>query len=89
MVALLGSDVVPVAFAGKTAANVTYGHRVLFGEAALAVKAPGDYEAVLLGRRLWWRMWRCGGNGFGRLWIMLAGRCRILDGVRTTDWWIS
>ncbi len=48
MVALLGSDVVPVEFAGKTAANVTYGHRVLFGDAAIAVKAPGDYEAELL-----------------------------------------
>ena len=48
MVALLGSDVVPVEFAGKTAANVTYGHRVLFGDAEIAVKAPGDYEAELL-----------------------------------------
>ena len=48
MVALLGSDVVPVAFAGKTAANVTYGHRVLFGDASIAVKAPADYEAELL-----------------------------------------
>ena len=48
MVALLGSDVVPVEFAGKTAANVTYGHRVLFGDVAIAVKAPGDYEAELL-----------------------------------------
>jgi glycyl-tRNA synthetase beta chain len=48
MVALLGSDVVPVEFAGKTAAGVTYGHRVLFGDAAIVVKAPGDYEAELL-----------------------------------------
>jgi glycyl-tRNA synthetase beta chain len=48
MVALLGGDVVPVEFAGKTAANVTYGHRVLFGDAALAVKARGDYESELL-----------------------------------------
>ena len=48
MVTLLGGDVVPVEFAGKTAANVTYGHRVLFGDASIAVKAPSDYEAELL-----------------------------------------
>ena len=48
MLALLGGDVVPVAFAGKTAANVTYGHRVLFGDASIAVKAPGGYESELL-----------------------------------------
>ena len=48
MLALLGGDVVPVAFAGKTAANVIYGHRVLFGDASIAVKAPGDYESELL-----------------------------------------
>ena len=34
MVALLGSDVVPVEFGGKTAGDVTYGHRVLHGDAA-------------------------------------------------------
>ncbi len=48
MVALLGDAVVPVEFAGKTAANVTYGHRVLFGDAEIVVKLPGAYEQALL-----------------------------------------
>jgi glycyl-tRNA synthetase beta chain len=48
MVALLGGDVVPVEFGGKTAGAVTYGHRVLFGEEPIALKAPAEYEAALL-----------------------------------------
>jgi glycyl-tRNA synthetase beta chain len=48
MVALLGGEIVPVEFGGKTAGAVTYGHRVLFGEEAIALKAPSDYEAALL-----------------------------------------
>ncbi|WP_263365107.1 glycine--tRNA ligase subunit beta [Edaphobacter bradus] len=48
MVALLGGEVVPVSFGGKTAGSVTYGHRVLFGEEAIALKVPGEYEAALL-----------------------------------------
>jgi glycyl-tRNA synthetase beta chain len=48
MVALLGHAVVPVEFAGKTAAKVTYGHRVLFGDEAISVAAPGAYEQALL-----------------------------------------
>ncbi len=48
MVALLGSEVVPVEFGGKAAGKVTYGHRVLFGEAAIALEAPEKYEEALL-----------------------------------------
>ncbi|HXC96642.1 MAG TPA: glycine--tRNA ligase subunit beta [Edaphobacter sp.] len=49
MVALLGARVVPVEFGGKTAGAVTCGHRVLFGDEPIALKAPGDYEDALLG----------------------------------------
>jgi glycyl-tRNA synthetase beta chain len=48
MVALLGSEVVPVSFGGYEAGGVTYGHRVLFGDAPIALKAPGEYEDALL-----------------------------------------
>jgi glycyl-tRNA synthetase beta chain len=48
MVAMLGTDAVPVEFGGYVADKVTYGHRVLFGEQEIALKAPGEYEAALL-----------------------------------------
>ena len=48
MVALLGGEAVPVEFGGYVAANVTYGHRVLFGDTAIALHAPGEYEGALL-----------------------------------------
>ena len=48
MVALLGSSVVPVSFGGYEAGSVTYGHRVLFGDEAIEVKAPSEYEDALL-----------------------------------------
>jgi glycyl-tRNA synthetase beta chain len=48
MVAMLGSEVVPVSFGGYEAGAVTYGHRVLFGEDAIALKRPGEYEDALL-----------------------------------------
>jgi glycyl-tRNA synthetase beta chain len=41
MVAMLGSDVVPVSFGGYEAGAVTYGHRVLFGDGAIALRGPG------------------------------------------------
>src|ERR1700679_1872265 len=37
MVALLGSEVLPVAFAGQTASNLTYGHRILHGPAPITI----------------------------------------------------
>ncbi|WP_353063495.1 glycine--tRNA ligase subunit beta [Tunturibacter psychrotolerans] len=49
MVAMLGSEPVPVEFGGYVAGKVTYGHRVLFGEQEILLKAPGDYEDTLLG----------------------------------------
>ncbi|HEU5341832.1 glycine--tRNA ligase subunit beta [Edaphobacter sp.] len=48
MIALLGSAVVPVSFGGYEAGVVTYGHRVLFGEQEIPLKAAGEYEAALL-----------------------------------------
>jgi len=57
---LLGDALVPVEFAGKTAGHVTYGHRVLAGDAAIEIDAPGSYAS----------MSRCGGRGFARRWTM-------------------
>src|SRR3984885_2162075 len=48
MVAMLGSETVPVEFGGYAADKVTYGHRVLFGDAPIELKAPGEYEDGLL-----------------------------------------
>ncbi len=48
MVALLGGETVPVEFGGYVAGSVTYGHRVLFGDKAIALTAPGEYEGALL-----------------------------------------
>src|SRR5260370_1195636 len=48
MVALLGSSIVPVSFGGYEAGAVTYGHRVLFGDAAIELKSPREYEDALL-----------------------------------------
>jgi glycyl-tRNA synthetase beta chain len=47
MVALLSEQVIPVEFAGITAANVTYGHRILHGDAPVAIPAPMEYAATL------------------------------------------
>ncbi len=48
MLALLGNETVPVAFGGYVAGSVTYGNRVLFGDAAIALNTPDDYESTLL-----------------------------------------
>ena len=47
MVALLDSAVVPVEFGGKVAGNVTYGHRVLHGDAPVTIDTPAEYVAKL------------------------------------------
>ncbi|WP_348268489.1 glycine--tRNA ligase subunit beta [Edaphobacter paludis] len=47
MVALLGAKTVPVNFGGYEAGAVTYGHRVLFGDEAIVLKSPGEYEQAL------------------------------------------
>jgi glycyl-tRNA synthetase beta chain len=46
MVALLDGVVVPVEFGGKVASNLTYGHRVLHGNAPVQV-TPADYASEL------------------------------------------
>ena len=57
MVALLDGEVVPVRFGGYEAGAVTYGHRVLFGDAPIALAAPGSMRM-----RCWVGLWlRCGG----------------------------
>jgi glycyl-tRNA synthetase beta chain len=48
MVALLGAEIVPVCFGGYEAGAVTYGHRVLFGDTAIALGSPSEYEDALL-----------------------------------------
>ncbi|HWZ52687.1 MAG TPA: glycine--tRNA ligase subunit beta [Granulicella sp.] len=48
LLALLGSDVVPVSFAGYDAGRLSYGHRVLAGAEPVEMASPGDYEAALL-----------------------------------------
>ena len=47
MVALLNDAIVPVEFAGYTAANVTYGHRVLAGADAITLTRPAGYAGTL------------------------------------------
>jgi glycyl-tRNA synthetase beta chain len=47
IVALLDSAIVPVEFGGKMASNVTYGHRVLHGEAPVTIAAPHEYASKL------------------------------------------
>ena len=49
MVCLLGENVVPVEFAGKTAGRATFGHRVLSTGEAFEVVAPSSYAAQLEG----------------------------------------
>jgi glycyl-tRNA synthetase beta chain len=47
LLALLGADVVPVAFGGYEAGRKTYGHRVLFGPDAIEIAEPGEYIGKL------------------------------------------
>ncbi len=49
MVCLLGEEVVPVAFAGKTAGRATYGHRVLSSGDPFEIVSPDSYLAQLEG----------------------------------------
>jgi len=48
MVALLGAEIVPLKFGGYEAGRETYGHRVLFGDAPIALGSPDEYEDALL-----------------------------------------
>jgi glycyl-tRNA synthetase beta chain len=47
MVALLDHAVLPVEFAGVRAANQTWGHRILHGDAPVTIDHPDDYVGVL------------------------------------------
>ena len=47
IVALLDRDVVPVEFAGVPAGNISYGHRVLHGDAPVAIAEPPAYVVAL------------------------------------------
>jgi glycyl-tRNA synthetase beta chain len=47
MVALLGEEIVPVEFGGRTASSQTYGHRILFGGEAIVVARPEEYPETL------------------------------------------
>jgi len=47
MLALLDSTVVPVEFGGQTAGNISYGHRVLHGDAPVVIATPTEYAAKL------------------------------------------
>jgi glycyl-tRNA synthetase beta chain len=44
---LLGEEVVPVTFAGKTAGRVTYGHRILHSDQPITIDSPTTYLAQL------------------------------------------
>jgi len=46
---LLGEEIVPVTFAGKTAGRATYGHRVLSTGDAFEIQTPDSYLAQLEG----------------------------------------
>jgi glycyl-tRNA synthetase beta chain len=47
LVALLDEQVLPVKFGGVTAANVTFGHRVLHGDAPVPIRTPENYVPAL------------------------------------------
>jgi len=47
LLALLDGETVPVEFAGITASNQSYGHRILHGEAPVPIANPASYVAAL------------------------------------------
>jgi glycyl-tRNA synthetase beta chain len=47
LLALLDDKVVPVEFAGITASNQSYGHRILHGDAPVTIANPAEYVASL------------------------------------------
>jgi len=47
LVAMLDDQIVPVEFAGIRAAKLTFGHRILHGEAPLTISEPSAYLAAL------------------------------------------
>ena len=49
LVCLLGEEVVPITFAGRTAGRATYGHRVLSNGEPFEIQTPSSYLAQLEG----------------------------------------
>jgi glycyl-tRNA synthetase beta chain len=49
LLALLDHAIVPIEFAGVSAANLTYGHRILNGNHAVTINHPADYLPALDG----------------------------------------
>ena len=49
LVCLLGEDIVPVPFAGRTAGRATYGHRILSSGEPFEIQTPSSYLAQLEG----------------------------------------
>jgi glycyl-tRNA synthetase beta chain len=47
LLCLLDESVVPLEFAGIRAANLSYGHRVLYGEQPVPIARPADYLSAL------------------------------------------
>lgn len=47
MVCLLGSEIVPLDYAGVRAGNHSFGHRILHGDAPVAIASPSGYVAAL------------------------------------------
>jgi glycyl-tRNA synthetase beta chain len=47
LLCLLGKTVVPVEFAGIAAGNVSYGHRILHGDAPVTIAEPATYVSAL------------------------------------------
>jgi glycyl-tRNA synthetase beta chain len=52
MVALLDHTILPVEFAGVHAGNLTWGHRILHGDAPVTIDHPDDYVGVLEAARV-------------------------------------
>ena len=47
LLAMLDGETVPVKFAGLTASDQSYGHRILHGDASVTIANAGDYVAAL------------------------------------------
>lgn len=52
LLALLGDEVVPVEWGGRTAGRVTYGHRVLHGPVPVEIVVPAEYREKLLSAKV-------------------------------------
>jgi glycyl-tRNA synthetase beta chain len=47
LLCLLGENVVPIEFAGIVAGNLSYGHRILYGNAPVTISEPAAYISIL------------------------------------------